>query len=250
MHNEPDSLQSKVALISGSARRIGAEIARCLHGSGMNIALHYRTSLDDARRLRDELNATRPASVQLFEADFRDRSAMDEMVASVKDTFMRMDVLVNNASGFFATPLGAIDDDAYNELLDTNLKAPLFLAQAVAPQLKLTKGCIVNIADIYGLKPLAGHVVYCASKAGLIMMTRSLALELAPDVRVNAIAPGAILWPETDCDDKERAAVLAGTPMGRAGEPADIAQTVLFLVRDAHYVTGQVIKVDGGRAIG
>ena len=256
MHNEPDSLQSKVALITGSARRIGAEIARCLHRSGMNIALHYRTSLDDARRLRDELNAARPASVQLFEADLRDTAATKEMIASVMDTFMRMDVLVNNASAFSATPLGAIDDGAYDALLDTNLKAPLLLAQAVAPQLKLTKGCIINIADIYGLKPLAdqmgvpGITVYCASKAGLIMMTRSLALELAPDVRVNAIAPGAILWPEADRDDDARAAVLASIPMGRAGEPADIAQTVLFLVREAHYVTGQVIKVDGGRAIG
>jgi pteridine reductase len=250
MHNEPDSLQSKVALITGGARRIGAEIARCLHGSGMNIALHYRTSLDDARRLRDELNATRPASAQLFEADLRDRLAIKEMVASVTDTFMRMDVLVNNASAFSATPLGAIDDGAYQDLLDINLKAPLFLAQAVVPQLRSAKGCIINIADIYGLKPLAAHVVYCASKAGLIMMTRSLALELAPDIRVNAIAPGTILWPETDCDDIERAAVLAGTPMGRAGDPVDIAQTVLFLVREAHYVTGQVIKVDGGRAIG
>jgi pteridine reductase len=172
------------------------------------------------------------------------------MIASVTDTFMRMDVLVNNASAFSATPLGAIDDGAYDALLDTNLKAPLLLAQAVAPQLKLTKGCIINIADIYGLKPLADHVVYCASKAGLIMMTRSLALELAPDVRVNAIAPGTILWPEADRDDDERAAVLASIPMGRAGEPADIAQTVLFLAREAHYVTGQVIKVDGGRAIG
>ena len=250
MHNEPDSLQSKVALITGSARRIGAEIARCLHRSGMNIALHYRTSLDDARRLRDELNAARPASVQLFEADLRDTAATKEMIASVMDTFMRMDVLVNNASAFSATPLGAIDDGAYDALLDTNLKAPLLLAQAVAPQLKLTKGCIINIADIYGLKPLADHVVYCASKAGLIMMTRSLALELAPDVRVNAIAPGAILWPEADRDDDARAAVLASIPMGRAGEPADIAQTVLFLAREAHYVTGQFINVDGGRAIG
>ncbi len=250
MHNEPDSLQSKVTLITGGARRIGAEIARCLHKAGMNIALHYRTSLDDARRLRDELNAARPASVQLFEADLRDTAAIKEMVASVTDTFMRVDVLVNNASSFFATPLDTIDEGAYQDLLDTNLKAPLFLAQAVVPQLRLAKGCIINIADIYGLKPLAAHVAYCASKAGLIMMTRSLALELAPDIRVNAIAPGAILWPETGSDDIERAAVLAKTPMGRAGEPADIAQTVLFLAREAHYVTGQVIKVDGGRAIG
>lgn len=250
MSTEPDSPHTKVALVTGGARRIGAEIARCLHAEGMNIALHFRTSRDDARRLRDQLNAARPASVRLFEADLCDTAAIKDMVASVTTAFTRMDVLVNNASSFFATPLGAIDDAAYQDLLDTNLKAPLFLAQAAAPELGLAKGCIVNIADIYGLKPLAAHAAYCAAKAGLIMLTRSLALELAPNIRVNAIAPGAILWPESGCDEIERAAVLAKTPMGRAGHPSDIAQTVLFLVRNAHYVTGQVIKVDGGRAIG
>ncbi len=250
MSTEPDSPHPKVALVTGGACRIGAEIARCLHAEGMNIALHFRTSRDDARRLRDQLNAARPGSVRLFEADLCDTAAIKDMVTSVTTAFTRMDVLVNNASSFFATPLGTIDDSAYQELLDTNLKAPLFLAQAAAPELGVAKGCIVNITDIYGLKPLAAHAAYCAAKAGLIMLTRSLALELAPNVRVNAIAPGAILWPESGCDEIERAAVLAKTPMGRAGVSADIAQTVLFLVRDAHYVTGQVIKVDGGRAIG
>ena len=250
MSTEPDSRHTKVALVTGGARRIGAEIARCLHAEGMNIALHYRTSVDDARRLRDELHAARPASVRLFEADLCDTAAIKDMVASVTSAFTRMDVLVNNAASFFATPVGTIDDAAYQDLLDTNLKAPLFLAQAAALQLAMAKGCIVNIADIYGLKPLAAHAAYCAAKAGLIMLTRSLALELAPDIRVNAIAPGAILWPESGCDEIDRAAVLAKTPMGRAGDPADIAQSVLFLVRDADYVTGQVIKVDGGRAIG
>ncbi len=250
MSTEPVSRHTKVALVTGGARRIGAEIARCLHAEGMNIALHYRTSRDDARRLRDELNAARPASVQLFEADLRNTTAIRDMVASVTTAFARIDILVNNASSFFATPLGAIDDAAYQDLLDTNLKAPLFLAQAAAPQLGITKGCIINIADIYGLKPLAAYAPYCAAKAGLIMLTRSLALELAPDIRVNAIAPGAILWPESGSDEIERLAVLAKTPMGRTGDPADIAQTALFLARDAHYVTGQVIKVDGGRAIG
>ncbi len=250
MRSELDSKQTKVALITGGARRIGAEIARCLHAEGMNIALHYRTSRDEARGLRDELNATRPASVQLFEANLRDTAAIKEMVASVTDTFMRMDVLVNNASSFFATPLEALDESVYQDLLDTNLKAPLFLAQAAAPQLRKAKGCIINIADIYGLKPLAAHAAYCAAKAGLIMLTRSMALELAPDVRVNAVAPGAILWPESGCDEAQRAGLVAKIPLRRVGHPADIAQTVLFLVRDGHYVTGQVIKVDGGRAIG
>ncbi len=250
MRKLPDPLPTKVALVTGGARRIGSEIVRCLHAGGMNIALHYLSSLDEARLLRDELNAIRPGSVQLFKADLSDNTAIQEMIASLMTTFTRIDVLVNNASRFFATPLGSVDDAPYQELLDVNLKAPLFLAQAAAPHLEKTKGCIINIADIYGRQPLNGHAVYCAAKAGLIMLTRSLALELAPGIRVNAVAPGAILWPESGCDEIERAAVLAKTPMGHAGDPADIAQTVLFLVRDAHYVTGQVIKVDGGRAIG
>ncbi len=250
MNTEPAPESSIVALVTGGARRIGAEIARCLHREGMSIALHHRTSRDDARRLCDELDSTRPASARPFQADLRDTAAINEMVASVKSAFTRLDVLVNNASTFFATPVGAIDDAACKELLDTNLKAPLFLAQAAAPLLRETKGCIINIADIYASKPLAGYAVYCSAKAGLMMLTRTLALELAPHIRVNAIAPGAILWPESSDDEALRSAVLAKVPMGRAGEPADVAQTVLFLVRDAHYVTGQVIKVDGGRAIG
>lgn len=250
MGNSSNSPHTKVALITGGARRIGSEIARCLHAEGMSIALHYRSSGDDAQTLCSELNAVRPGSVQLFQADLRDVAAIQELIASATVSFSRLDVLVNNASSFFATPLGSVNDAAYQDLLDTNLRAPLFLAQAAAPRLKETKGCIINIADIYGLIPLAAHAAYCAAKAGLIMLTRSLALELAPDTRVNAVAPGAILWPETDCDDDERAAVLANTPMARTGNPADVAQAVLFLVRDAHYMTGQVIKVDGGRAIG
>jgi len=245
-----DPPPTRVALVTGGGRRIGAEIVRCLHAEGMNIALHYLRSLDDARRLGDQLNAIRPGSVQLFEADLRDGGAIKEMAASVATTFARLDVLVNNASRFFATPLGSVDEAAYQELLDINLKAPLFLAQAAAPQLEETQGCIVNIADIYARQPLAGHAVYCAAKAGLITLTRSLALEFAPDIRVNAIAPGAIVWPESGADDVQRAAVLAKTPMGHIGNPTDIAQAVLYLVRDAHYVTGQVIRVDGGRAIG
>ncbi len=250
MGKPSNSQPTKVALVTGGARRIGSEIVRCLHAEGMHIALHYLRSLDDARRLSDELNAVRADSVRLFEADLRDDTAIQEMLASVAAAFTRLDVLVNNASRFFATPVGGVDDAAYRELLDINLKAPLFLAQAAVPQLEQTKGCIVNIADIYAHQPLVGHAVYSAAKAGLVMLTRSLALELAPAIRVNAVAPGAILWPESGDDEVQRAAVLAKTPMGRIGEPADIAQAVLFLVRDAHYVTGQVIRVDGGRAIG
>lgn len=250
MLNDSNSLPAKVALVTGGARRIGAQIVRRLHAEGMNIALHYRTSEAQARRLGDELNAMRPASVQLFEADLRSPAAARALAASVLDAFTRMDVLVNNASSFYATPLESMDDAAYDDLLGINLKAPLILAQAAAPELEKSKGCIVNIADIYGIRPLASHAAYCAAKAGLIMLTRALALELAPHTRVNAVAPGAILWPESGSAEEERSAVLAQTPMGRAGDPDDVAGTVLFLVRDAPYVTGQVIKVDGGRAIG
>ncbi len=245
-----DTESSKVALVTGGARRIGAEIVRCLHAAGMDIALHYHSSEHDAHRLRDELEAVRPGSVRLFQADLRDSAAIEEMARSASSAFARMDVLVNNASNFFATPLGSIDDSAFNALLDVNLKAPLFLAQALTPRLRESRGCIVNIADIYALVPLAGYAAYTAAKAGLVMLTRTLALELAPHVRVNAIAPGAILWPDSEPGEEARAAVLAKVPLGHTGDPADIAETVLFLVRDAHYVTGQMIKVDGGRAIG
>ncbi len=242
--------QTKVALVTGGARRIGAAITRRLHAGGMNVAVHYRTSRDDARVLCDTLNAARPDCARAFEADLRDIAALRELVDSVADTFTRLDVLVNNASSYFATPLGGIDEAAYEDLMGTNLRAPLFLSQAAAPHLRRTGGCIVNIADIYGIKPIADHGVYCPAKAGLIMLTRALAVDLAPDVRVNAVAPGAILWPETEPDEAVRAGVLAGIPMGRTGDPADIGDVVHYLVEDAHYVTGQVIKVDGGRAIG
>lgn len=250
MSKKPDPRQGKVALVTGGARRIGSQIVRHLHREGVDIALHYRTSESDARRLRDELNAIRPASVALFQANLRDPAAIRQMLSSVTASHGRLDVLVNNASSFYATPLDTMEEAAYEDLLDTNLKAPLFLAQAAAAQLEHSRGCIINIADVYGMKPLLGHAAYCAAKAGLIMLTRALALELAPNVRVNAIAPGAVLWPETHGAELESAAVLAQIPMGHAGKPADVAESVVFLVRDAHYMTGQVIKVDGGRAIG
>jgi pteridine reductase len=212
--------------------------------------LHYHTSEHDARVLRDELETLRPGSVRLFKADLRDTTAIEEMVRSVADAFTRVDVLVNNASSFFATPIGSIEESAWNELLDVNLKAPLFLSQAAAPRLRESRGCIINIADIYATVPLVGYAAYTAAKAGLVMLTRTLALELAPHVRVNGVAPGAILWPSSDPGEDTRAAVLAKIPLGHIGDPADIGQTVLFLVRNADYVTGQVIKVDGGRAIG
>ena len=241
---------TRVALVTGGARRIGAEITRRLHGQGMNVAVHYRTSADEARRLCDELNAARPASAQPFAADLCETACIDELVESVASTFTRLDVLVNNASSYYATPLGAIDETSFDDLVGTNLKAPLFLSQAAAPHLRRWGGCIVNIADIYGMTPIPDHAAYCPAKAGLIMLTRSLAVDLAPEVRVNAVAPGAILWPETPADEAVRADVIARIPMGRTGDPGDIAQAVLYLVGEAPYVTGQVIRVDGGRAIG
>lgn len=248
MGNEAD--KPGVALVTGGARRIGAEIARRLHADGMNVAVHYRTSREDARALCDSLNAVRPDSAWAFPTDLRDAASMDKLVAAVISQFARLDVLVNNASSYFATPLGDIDETTFEELVGTNLKAPLMLSQAAAPHLRPVRGCIVNIADIYGMSPIEDHAVYCAAKAGLIMATRALAVDLAPDVRVNAVAPGAILWPEAPADEAARADVLARIPMARTGAPVDIAEAVAYLVRDAHYVTGQVIKVDGGRAIG
>ena len=242
--------QTRVALVTGGARRIGAAITRRLHAGGMNVAVHYKSSRDAARVLCDTLNEARPASAQAFEADLLDTAAARELVASVTNTFTRLDVLVNNASSYFATPLGSIDEAAYEDLMGTNLKAPLFLSQAAAPHLRQARGCIVNIADIYGIEPIVDHAVYGPAKAGLIMLTRALAVDLAPEVRVNAVAPGAILWPETEPDEAVRREVLAKIPMGRTGHPADIGEVVHYLVGDAHYVTGQVIKVDGGRVIG
>jgi pteridine reductase len=250
MSNAAEATSPEVALVTGGARRIGAEIVRCLHGEGFRVAVHYHTSRDDAHALCEALDAVRPGSALPFAADLRDVAAIETLVDAVGNAFPRMDVLVNNASSYFATPLGRIDEAAYRELLDTNLTAPLFVSQAAAPMLKRSKGSIVNIADIYAAKPIPDHAAYCAAKAGLVMLTRALAVDLAPDVRVNAVAPGAILWPDGSTDEDDHSEVLAQIPLGRTGDPGDIAQTVLFLARDADYMTGQVIKVDGGRAIG
>jgi pteridine reductase len=250
MSNAAEATSPKVALVTGGARRIGAEIVRCLHGEGFQVAVHYHTSRDDAQALCDALDAARPGSALPFGADLRDVAAIEALMDAVADAFLRLDVLVNNASSYFATPLGSIDEAAYRELLDTNLTAPLFLSQAAAAMLERAGGSIVNIADIYASKPIPDHAAYCAAKAGLVMLTRSLAVDLAPAVRVNAVAPGAILWPDGSSDEDDHSEVLAQIPLGRTGDTSDIAQTVLFLARDAHYMTGQVIRVDGGRAIG
>ena len=245
--------QTPVVLVTGAARRVGAEIARALHGAGALVAIHYRSSAAEAERLAAELNAARPdeggESAASFAADLLDIAALPGLVEAVVQRFGRLDALVNNASSFYATKVGAIDTAAWDDLIGSNLKAPLFLSQAAAPQLEQSGGCIVNITDIHAERPLRGYPLYCAAKAGLLGLSRALALELGPGVRVNAVAPGPIEWPQNQHDfpPGERAAIIEHTLLKRVGSPADIARTVKFLVFDAPYVTGQVINVDGGR---
>jgi len=242
-------MNAPVILITGAGRRVGAEIARTLHAAGSRVAIHYRSSAHDAEALAAELNAVRADSVAAFKADLLDVAALPPLVAAVVARFGRLDGLVNNASSFFPTKVGAIDTAAWDDLMGSNLKAPLFLAQAAAPHLQAAGGCIVNITDIHAERPLKGFPVYCAAKGGLLNLTRSLAIELAPAVRVNAVAPGPIEWPDDDISfpPAERAAIVEHTLLKRVGSPADIARTVRFLVFDAPYITGQVINVDGGR---
>ena len=244
------AMAASVILITGAARRVGAEIARTLHAAGANVALHYRGSHDEAERLATALNATRRNSAATFAADLGDASALPALVERVVARFGRLDGLVNNASSFFATPIGEIDEAAWQALVGSNFKGPLFLCQAVAPFLATQHGAIVNITDIHAARPLKGYAVYTAAKAALDAMTRALAVDLAPEVRVNAVAPGAILWPEDNSfNARERDAIVASTPLKRLGAPEDIARTVKFLLFDAPYITGQTINVDGGRSI-
>lgn len=242
----------KTVLVTGAARRVGLSIARVLHAAGANVMVHYRTATADAEALVDEFNALRASSAISQQADLLDVGALSALVTRTVAHFGRLDALINNASSFFATPLGSIDLADWDDLVGSNFKAPLFLSQAAAPHLKATHGAIVNIADIHAERPLAGYPLYCAAKAGLIGLTRALAVELAPEVRVNAVAPGPILWPddgESDAfDAAARERIVAHTLLKRSGEPQDIARTVRFLLDEATYVTGQVINVDGGRS--
>ncbi len=238
-----------VVLVTGAARRVGAEIARTLHAAGARVAIHYRTSTTEAAVLAAGLNATRADSAAAFGADLLDIAALPPLVESVVARFGRLDALVNNASSFYATKVGAVDAAIWDDLVGSNLRAPFFLAQAAAPHLDRSGGCIVNITDIHAERPLKGYPLYCAAKAGLLGLTRALALELGPRVRANAVAPGAIDWPQgtNDFPPEARAAIIAHTLLKRVGSPADIAQAVKFLIFDAPYVTGQVINIDGGR---
>lgn len=242
-----EALCGKTVLVTGAARRVGAAIARRLHAAGAAVVIHYRDSVLAADELADALNAARPGSAVGVRADLLDVAALPALVAAALESFGRLDALVNNASSFFPTPLGGIDLDAWEDLAGSNFRAPLFLAQAAAPLLRQSGGAIVNITDIHAERPLAAYPLYCAAKGALLTLTRALAVELAPQVRVNAVAPGPILWPEGgDFGAAERAAIVEHTLLKRAGTPEDIAGAVEFLL-SADYVTGQVLNVDGGR---
>ncbi len=244
-------MQGKAILVTGGAKRVGAAICRRLHAAGANIAIHYRSSIEEAQALRDELNDLREDSAEIFRADLLDLAALPRLVSEVHEKFGQLNALVNNASSFYATPLAGIDQTQWDDLIGTNLKAPLFLAQAAAAELRRRHGCIVNIVDIHAERPMHGHLLYSAAKAGLVSLTKGLAQEMSPQVRVNAIAPGVIIWPESDAwqDVEQRRKIVAHTLLKREGEPDDIAKTVKFLIADAPYITGQVIAVDGGRSI-
>jgi pteridine reductase len=239
--------QAPAALITGGAKRIGAEVARRLHRHGFSLAIHHRNSVNDAQQLALELNALRANSAHVLQADLAEFDRLPELIAHTIGRFGRLDVLVNNASSFFPTPIGNVTPHQWQDLFASNAWAPFFLSQAAAPHLKASKGCIINMIDIYAERPAAQHTVYCMAKAALQSMTLSLARELAPDIRVNGIAPGAILWPETGKSEQEKNAMLAKIPLQRIGEANDIASAILWLAQEARYTTGQIIRVDGGR---
>lgn len=244
-----DSLDGQVALVTGGARRVGAAIVRRLHGAGARVALHYRGSEADAKKLEAELEAARAGSVARIRRDLLEPGAAEALVAEAVERFGRLDLLVNNASIFYPRSIGRIEPRHWDELVGSNLRAPLFVAQAAAPHLKQARGAIVNITDIHAERPLKGFALYSVAKGGLAALTRSLALELAPEVRVNAVAPGAIAWPDDDkFDNAERQRIVATTPLGRIGSPGDIAQAVHYLAT-APFVTGHVLAVDGGRSV-
>ena len=244
-------MQGKVILVTGGARRVGAATCRRLHAQGANLVVHYRASESEARALQTERDQVRPGSVALVQANLLETARLPRLIDETVSHFGRLDALVNNASSFFPTPLGEITEDEWEDLIGSNLKAPLFLSQAAAPQLKRQQGCIVNIVDIHSEWPLKRYVVYNAAKGGLASLTRSLAVELAPEVRVNGISPGPILWPEEGewMDETSRQHIIGRTLLKRTGEPDDIARTVSFLIADAPYITGQIIAVDGGRSV-
>lgn len=243
---------AKTALVTGAAQRIGAEICRHLHAAGFSIALHYRRSATAAQALANDLNSQRPDSCRLYQADLTDRNQVSQLAQAVlADTQGELAALVNNASGFRPTPFAGCSESSFDSMVNSNLKGPFFLTQALLPGLRHSGGCVVNIIDVHAERPLNEFSAYCAGKAGLASLTRSLALELAPDIRVNGVAPGAILWPDDKVaySDQDRVDTIARTPLQRLGEPADIAATVRFLATEAPFITGQILSVDGGRTL-
>jgi pteridine reductase len=238
-----------VALITGAAKRVGAQIARTLHVAGYDLALHYRRSRAEMDALVAELESARAGSTLAVQAELADVENLPRLVSDCVAHFGRLDALVNNASAFYATPVGRVTPAQWDELFASNARAPFFLAQAAAPHLKRTRGSVVNIVDIYAERPLPGHPVYCMAKAALAMMTLALARELGPEVRVNGVAPGAVLWPESGKAYADQMELVARTPLQRAGAPDDVATAVLFLLRDAKFTTGQILRIDGGRSL-
>lgn len=238
-----------VALVTGAAKRVGAVIARRLHAAGYDLVLHHRNSRAEMGALASALEDARPGSTLVLQAELADCDELPILVADALARFDRLDALVNNASTFFPTPLGTTTPQQWDTLFASNAKAPFFLAQAAAPHLRATRGAIVNLVDIYAERPLAGHTLYCMAKAALQMLTLSLARELGPEVRVNGVAPGAVLWPESGKPDADRQELIARTALQRAGSPDDVAEAVRWLLQDARYTTGQVVRVDGGRAL-
>lgn len=244
------ALTGRVALVTGGARRIGAALVRGFHAAGANVVIHCHRSTREAEQLREELDAQRDRSAIVAVADLLDERTPQGVIESAIAAFGRLDVLINNASTFYPTPFGQITSQHWNDLTGTNLRAPLFISQAAAPHLRKAQGLIINMIDIHAQRPLPQYPVYSTAKAGLAMLTRALARELGPEVRVNGIAPGPILWPEGGADPKLQAEIVAKTLLKRTGSPEDIVRTALFLARDASYITGQIIAVDGGRSVG
>lgn len=245
-----ESLVGRVALVTGGARRVGAAIVRELHAAGMTVVIHAHRSSDDASRLRDELLALRPGSADAVRCDLLRTAELGPLIEHLIAKHGRLDALINNASTFRSTPIGRASEAQWDDLVGSNLKAPFFLSQAAAPALKKSGGCIVNVVDIHARKPMRDYAVYCAAKAGLAMLTMALAKDLGPEVRVNGVAPGAVLWPSAPMAPSVQAEIVATTTLKRVGEPRDVARTVRFLVADAPYISGQIIAVDGGRSIG
>jgi len=249
MSSGNDGSSRTTALVTGSGARIGAAIAAALHQRGCDLVLHYNANRDGADALAEQLNAARPGSAVTAQADLSTPGGIDQLSQGVRAAFGRLDVLVNNASRFYPTEVGKTQAWQWDDLLNSNLRGPWFLVQALLGELRQSRGSIVNILDVHAERPMPGHAVYCISKAGLAMMTRALARELGPELRVNGVSPGAILWPENEPGAAEKQAIVGRTALGRLGEPQDIASAVVYLALDAPYVTGQILAVDGGRSL-